>query len=71
MNDKSRPLDFEELMNFDGKAVYLPETNCCVLVTNEFGTLLFTVPDGEFCAASEWYEFVGPAYNYCSENFNE
>lgn len=57
-----KPLTLEELRKMDGKSVYLPETNCWVLITKNQFVPLFTFPDGEQCNAIEWYETVGPAY---------
>lgn len=62
--NKTSPLTLEHLREMDGKAAYLPETNCWVLVTKNPLVPLFTFPDGEQCNAVEWYETVGPAYAY-------
>lgn len=62
--NKTSPLTLEQLREMDGKAAYLPETNCWVLVTKNPFVPLFTFPDGEQCNAVEWYETVGPAYAY-------
>lgn len=64
----NEPLMFDQLQALDGKSAYVPETNCCVLITkNQIGTLLFTWPDGEQCSVKDWYEQVGPVYSYAFE----
>ena len=58
----NEPLTLEQLREMDGEPVYIPETNCWVLVTKNPFVPLFTWPDGEQCSAYDWYEQVGPVY---------
>lgn len=58
----NEPLTLEQLRQMDGEPVYIPETNCWVLVTKNPFVPLFTWPDREQCSAYDWYEQVGPAY---------
>lgn len=62
LSQPNEPLTLEKLREMNGKAVYLPETNCWALVTKNPFVPLFTFPDGEQCSAYDWYEQVGPAY---------
>ena len=58
----NEPLTIEQLREMDGEPVYVPETNCWVLVAKNPFVPLFTWPDGEQCSAYDWYEQVGPVY---------
>lgn len=58
----NEPLTLEELRKMDGEPVYIPGTNCWVLVTKNEFVPLFTWPDGEQCSAYDWYEQVGSVY---------
>ena len=58
----NEPLTLEQLREMDGRAAYVPETNCWVLVTKNPFVPLLTWPDGEQCSAYDWYEQVGPIY---------
>lgn len=58
----NEPLTIEQLREMDGESVYVPKTNCWVLVTKNPFVPLFTWPDGEQCSAYDWYEQVGPVY---------
>ena len=62
LNPPDEPLTLEQLRQMDGEPVYIPETNCWVLVTKNPFVPLFTWPDREQCSAYDWYEQVGPAY---------
>lgn len=55
-------LTLEQLRQMDGEPVYIPETNCWVLVTQNPFVPLFTWLDREQCSAYDWYEQVGPVY---------
>lgn len=62
LSQPNEPLTLKQLREMDGKAAYLPETNCWGLITKNPFVPLFTFPDGEQCNAADWYEEVGPAY---------
>ena len=62
LTQPNEPLTLEQLRQMDGEPVYIPETNCWVLVTQNPFVPLFTWPDGEQCSAYDWYEQVGPVY---------
>ena len=56
------PLTLEQLREMDGEPVYVPETNCWALVTQNAFCPMLTFPDGEKCSVYDWYEQVGPVY---------
>lgn len=59
---QNEPLTLKQLREMDGEPVYVPETNCWVLITKNQFVPLFTWPDGEQCSAHDWYEQVAPVY---------
>ena len=71
LTPQNEPLTLEQLREMDGKAAYVPETNCWVLVTKNPFVPLFTWPDGEQCSAYDWYEQVGPVYRHPPEGEKE
>ena len=58
----NEPLTIEELREMGGQPVYMPDTNCWALVTQNVFCPILTFPDGEKCSVYDWYEQVGPVY---------
>lgn len=58
----NEPLTLEQLREMDGEPVYMPDTNCWALVTQNAFCPILTFPDGEKCSVYDWYEQVGPVY---------
>ena len=58
----NEPLTLEQLREMGGQPVYMPETNCWALVTQNAFCPILTFPDGEKCSVYDWYEQVGPVY---------
>ena len=56
------PLTIEQLREMGGQPVYMPDTNCWALVTQNVFCPILTFPDGEKCSVYDWYEQVGPVY---------
>lgn len=67
----NEPLSLEQLREMDGEPVYMPETNCWALVTQNAFCPILTFPDGERCSAYDWYEQVGPVYRRPPEGEEE
>ena len=58
----NEPLSIEQLREMGGQPVYMPDTNCWALVTQNAFCPILTFPDGEKCSVYDWYEQVGPVY---------
>ena len=58
----TEPLTIEQLREMGGQPVYMPDTNCWALVTQNAFCPILTFPDGEKCSVYDWYEQVGPVY---------
>ena len=58
----NEPLSIEQLREMGGQPVYMPDTNCWALVTQNVFCPILTFPDGEKCSVYDWYEQVGPVY---------
>ena len=58
----NEPLTLEQLREMGGQPVYMPDTNCWALVTQNAFCPILTFPDGEKCSVYDWYEQVGPVY---------
>ena len=59
---QTEPLTIEQLREMGGQPVYMPDTNCWALVTQNAFCPILTFPDGEKCSVYDWYEQVGPVY---------
>lgn len=62
LDTPNEPLTIEQLREMDGEPVYMPETNCWALVTQNAFCPILTFPDGEKCSVFDWYKQVGPVY---------
>lgn len=62
LTQPNEPLTIEQLREMGGQPVYMPETNCWALVTQNAFCPILTFPDGEKCSVYDWYEQVGPVY---------
>ena len=58
----NKALTLEQLREMGGQPVYMPDTNCWALVTQNAFCPILTFPDGEKCSVYDWYEQVGPVY---------
>ena len=62
LSPPNEPLTIEQLREMGGQPVYMPDTNCWALVTQNAFCPILTFPDGEKCSVYDWYEQVGPVY---------
>ena len=62
LSPPNEPLTLEQLREMGGQPVYMPDTNCWALVTQNAFCPILTFPDGEKCSVYDWYEQVGPVY---------
>ena len=62
LTQPNEPLTLEQLREMDGEPVYMPDTNCWALVTQNAFCPILTFPDGEKCSVYDWYAQVGPVY---------
>ena len=63
LSPPNEPLTLEQLREMDGEPVYMPETNCWALVTQNAFCPRLTFSDGKKCSLYDWYEQVGPVYS--------